>query len=149
MNLKNYTSSVPTERSVSMIEHCLVRAGAQHIAKTFDEKGNLGGIIFQIPVNTFPVTFRLPARWESCFKVMWDEVRKPRKGTEEKIRDQAQRTAWKLLSEWVEIQLSMIKLDQAEVIEVFLPYAYDVNKNQTYFEKLKGNGFKQLAESNS
>jgi hypothetical protein len=144
MNLKNYTSGVPIDRSVSLIEHDLVRAGAQHIAKSYDEEGNLSGIIFQIAVNTIPVTFKLPSRWQSCFKVMFEEVRKPRPGTEERIREQAQRTAWKILSEWVAIQLSMIKLDQAEIIEVFLPYAYDMEKQQTFFERVKGNGFKML-----
>ena len=144
MNLKNYTSSVPVDRSVSLIEHDLVRAGAQHIAKTYDKDGNLEGITFQINANGISPVFRLPAKWRQCFKVMMEEVRKPRPGTEDRIRDQAQRTAWKILYDWVTIQVSMIKLDQAEVLEVFLPYVYDMAKDQTLFERMKANGFKQL-----
>jgi hypothetical protein len=31
-------------------------------------------------------------------------------------------------------------------MEVFLPYAYDMQNDQTFFQKMKGNGFKQLSE---
>jgi hypothetical protein len=38
----------------------------------------------------------------------------------------------------------MIAMEQAEALQVFLPYAYDSKKDETFFERLKGNGFKQL-----
>lgn len=63
-------------------------------------------------------------------------------------KDQARRTAWKILYEWVQIQVSMIQIEQVEIMEVFLPYAYDKEKNETYFEKIKANGFKQLQLTN-
>jgi hypothetical protein len=145
MNLKNYTSSVPVDRSVSLIEHDLVRAGAIHISKTYDDKQNLEGITFQIIVNNLSLIFRLPAKWKQCYKVMMEEVRKPRPGTEERIKEQSQRTAWKILYDWVSIQVTMIKLEQADIVEVFLPYVYDMAKDQTLFEKLKASNFKMLA----
>ena len=144
MNIRNYTSSVPVDQSVSLIEHELVRAGATHIAKTYDPDQNLEGIVFQITANGMPLTFRLPAKWKQCQKMMLAEVRKPRAGTEERINDQALRTAWKILYDWASVQVSLIKLEQAEVIEVFLPYVYDHAKDQTLFDKLKAGGFKQL-----
>ena len=51
MNIKNYTSSVPVERSVMLIEHQLSRAGAQTISKWYDENKDLAGISFQIVTN--------------------------------------------------------------------------------------------------
>ena len=60
------------------------------------------------------------------------------------ITEQAQRTSWKILYDWVQVQVSMIQLQQAEFIEVFLPYCYDREADKTFYEKLKGNGFKQL-----
>lgn len=61
-----------------------------------------------------------------------------------KVCEQAERTSWKLLHEWVHIQITMIAMEQAEALQVFLPYAYDSKKDETFFERLKGNGFKQL-----
>ncbi|MFZ2190031.1 MAG: hypothetical protein WAV48_04585 [Candidatus Magasanikiibacteriota bacterium] len=144
MNIKNYTSSVPVERSVSLIEHELVRAGAQHIAKSYDQKGNLEGIMFQLSSNGMPITFQLPAKWKQCFKMMMQEVRRPKPTTEETVTLQAQRTAWKILYDWVTIQVSMIKLEQAEVIEVFLPYMFNVKEQKTFFEIAKEKNFKGL-----
>jgi hypothetical protein len=66
-------------------------------------------------------------------------------GTIAKIKEQSERTAWKLLSDWVDIQMSLIELDQVELIEVFMPYLYDVAKDQTFFEKMKAEGFAMLA----
>jgi len=142
--LRNYTSSVSVDRSVSLIEHELVRAGATHISKWYDKDKNLEGIMFQIDSNGTLLMFRLPAKWRKCYKLFVEEIRRPRPGTEKRVQDQAQRTAWKLLYDWVSVQVSMIKLEQAEVIEVFLPYYYDPAKDQTLFERVKATGFKQL-----
>ena len=66
MNLKNYTSSVPMSNSISMIEHKLAQAGATHIAKSYDGEKAIG-MIFQIPINGTPMTFKLPAKTERVF----------------------------------------------------------------------------------
>ncbi len=144
MNLKNYTSSVATDRSVSLIQHCLVAAGAKNISLSYNDKGELVGMLFQVFTAHGPVVFKLPAKVDACFQAMWKEVRRPRKETEGKLREQAGRTAWKILYDWVAVQVSLIQLEQAEIIEVFLPYAWDARKDQTYFEKMKANNFKQL-----
>ena len=46
------------------------------------------------------------------------------------------------------IQLSMIQMQQAEAIQVFLPYFYNGEKDQTLFESMKSSGFKQLKANN-
>lgn len=93
--------------------------------------------------------FKLPSKVDQCFKMMWKNV-SPRSAhrdsVKENVMQQAKRTAWKLLLDWVQIQVSMIQIQQVELLEVFLPYAYDIQNEQTFFEKLKGNGFKQLGQ---
>ena len=128
MNLKNYTSSVSVVNSINKIEHRLVSAGATHIAKVYDDEKNVKGITFQIPVNDKSLIFKLPAKSESVFNVLWGEVRRPRPETKENIQQQAARTAWKLLSDWVDIQISLIKIQQVELLEVFFPYCWDPQK---------------------
>lgn len=143
MNIRNYTSSVPVTNSINYIEHRLSTAGATHIAKFYEENRPIG-MIFQITQNSIPLTFKLPAKSEAVFKVLYDSVKRPRPSTKENIRMQSDRTAWKILSDWVDIQVTMIQLEQAELTEVFLPYFYDQKTNKTLFEKVAANEFKLL-----
>lgn len=147
MNLRNYTSSVPVASSLQAIETLLSRAGAQQIAKSYDNN-RIKGVVFSLPVGEGPnrqvFLFKLPANPDAVVKVMKSEVKKPQRGTMQRIEEQAERTAWALLRDWVHIQLSIIQMDQAEAVQVFLPYAYDPRTEQTLFERFKDGGFKQL-----
>lgn len=118
--------------------------GATNINKQY-EGGSLASISFLIDVSGNTIAFRLPAKVGAVQKVLWAEVKRPRPETEKRINDQAERTAWKIVAEWVEIQFSMIKLEQAEFAEVFLPYAYDYAKDQTFYQRLKESNFKLLS----
>ncbi len=145
-SLKNYTSTVSVIKSISRIEDRLARAGATHIAKIYEE-GSTGrpiGMIFQISSNDIPMTFKLPAKIEAVFKVFMQEMKKPRSSTKANIKAQADRTAWKILSDLIDIQVSLIQLNQVEAIEVFLPYMYDSKSDRTLFEKMKQENFKML-----
>lgn len=143
LNLKNYTSEVPAITSMGKIERALVEAGATDISKKYTD-GVCTSITFRMMVNQVPLFFQLPAKVDACFKVLWGEVKRPKADTRQRTRAQAERTAWKIVSDWVEIQLSMIQLEQAEAMQVFLPYVYNPATEQTFFEHLKANNFKQL-----
>lgn len=143
INIKNYTSQVAAENSISKIERLLVKIGAKNINKSYDN-GILKAIIFLIDVNNNTMTFKIPAKIDAVMKVLSGEVKRPQPGTFERIREQSERTAWKIVSDWVEIQATMILLEQAEFIEVFLPYHYNPVLDQTLFQSLKANNFKML-----
>lgn len=143
MKLKNYTSTTSVERSLEAIDTLLVQAGASHIARSYHD-GKIGAILFQLNVNGQPFSFRLPSNPEAVFRVLMADIRKPQRGTEERVREQANRTSWAITREWVHVQLSMIQMQQAEALEVFLPYLYDGKNDSTFYSKLKEAGFKQL-----
>lgn len=143
INLKNYTSTVPAVTSMGRIEQYLVKAGATDISKKYADE-ICKAITFRLMVNDQAMFFQLPAKVDKCYDVLWKEVKRPQPDTKAKIRAQAERTAWKIISDWVELQLSMILLEQAEVLEVFLPYAYDPATDTTFYNQLKQGGFKGL-----
>lgn len=143
--VKNYTSQVPASRSVNHIEEQLVKHGAKNILKLYESE-KLVGVAFIVSVNGLDMSFRLPARIDRVEKQLRELVRHPRSGTMGRIAIQAERTAWRLLADWVDVQMSLIELDQAELVEVFMPYIYDYTKNQTFFEKMKVNGFTMLED---
>ena len=142
--IRNYTSGTPVDRSVSFIEKKLVEAGARHIAKQYND-GTLCAIVFSLEhpgAKPFPI--KLPANVEACEHILLARVRRPRKGTPQKVREQAERTAWKLLADWVDVQVAMIKLGQVEALEIFLPYMFNSFSGTTFYQELKASGFKAL-----
>lgn len=141
--LKNYTSGVPVDRTISRIESLLVTAGASNIVKDYKE-GKLDAICFMVvmPDSGDKVSVRLPAKVEAVYATMKDAVKRPRRGTLEKLQDQASRTAWKLMQDWVEVQLSLIQMHQVEFLQVFLPYVW--TGKSTFYDMLKGQNFKML-----
>lgn len=143
INLKNYTSGVPAVTSMGRIEIALVKAGATDISKKYGD-GICKAITFRMMVNDRPLFFQLPAKVDACFEVLYKEVKRPRPDTKRLVREQSERTAWKIISDWVEIQLSMILLEQADALEIFLPFAYDPETDTTFYNKLKEGGFKAL-----
>jgi hypothetical protein len=74
-NLKNYTSSVPVERSIMMIEKLLMDAGALNISKSMNpETREVEGVVFLINVDQKPILFKLPSKVDQCYKIMMKEV---------------------------------------------------------------------------
>jgi hypothetical protein len=145
VNIKNYTSTVPASRSVSRIEEVLVDLGAQNINKSYKD-GRLSALSFLVSVNGNTIPFKLPAKVSQVEDALVKSYKRLNPSTRRSIAEQSERTAWKICSDWVEIQATVIRLQQAEFIEVFLPYVYHIEKDQTFFEKLKGSGFKQLGQ---
>lgn len=144
--IKNYTSTVPVERTVARIEHGLAQAGAIGITKEYDS-GHLKAIGFTVRPDMSggrPITIRLPANVAAVYGIMSKTKRRPRSGTEQRILQQAERTAWKLMQDWCEVQLSLIAMQQAEFLQVFLPYVWD--GRQTFFAALKERKFMELPE---
>lgn len=146
MNLKNYTSTVPANTSMGRIQNTLVQAGATDISMKYDpETKTCIAITFRMIIaGQMPMFFKLPAKVEPCFNVLYKEVKRPQPDTKKRIMEQAERTAWKIVSDWVEIQLSMILMEQAEPMQVFLPFVYDPAREQTFFEMIKEGGYKAL-----
>lgn len=152
MKLKNYTSGVSAEKSITAIERILVLHGATNILKEYGPNGELSAIAFMIKdpkVATSEnregkMSFKLYARINVVEKLLREEYRRPRKGTFKKIEEQAGKTAWKILYDAISSQMALVDLGQRELLAVFLADAYDTNKRMTLFEKIQSGQLKQL-----
>lgn len=138
MKLRNYTSSVPVGQTIANIETMLVQFGAQHIAKKYLPGGEVESLIFSLPVNGQFVPVQLPVRVAEVERALKADRKR---GTIPK--GQAERTAWKLMADWVHVQLSLIQLGQTVPAEVFLPYIM-IDGKRTFYDAVAANGFKQL-----
>lgn len=142
--IKNYTSTVPVDRTINRIEQALAKAGAASIVKEYGPRNEVAAITFTVQNASQQIAIRLPAVPEMVYEALKKEIRKPQNGTLERLRDQAERTAWKLMQDWVEVQLSLIQMRQAEFLQVFLPYVWDQRQKITFYDQLKTGGFKML-----
>jgi len=135
--IKNYTSGVSPAKSIAAIEELLILAGAKQISKFYNDSMEIDGIIFQMPLKpgVMPI-FKLPSKVKNVARIM--------NARTEAQKRQAECTAWKLLHDWVSIQVSMIKLEQIESVEAFLPYVYDTQEKRTLFESAKDGKIKLL-----
>jgi len=141
--IKNYTSGVPANRSVMKIEELLARHGAQSVVKQYENR-KLIAISFFMQITGKLIPFRLPARISQVEKVLKENVKKPHKGTLERIADQAERTAWKIILDWVEAQMALVELQQAEIAEIFMPYMWSEKLGQSFYQIAMEKGFNLL-----
>lgn len=141
--IKNYTSTVPVSRTVARIEELLAEAGAKAIGKNYNQ-GRLESLTFQLSVNGKDVLVRLPANPHAVLDALRKKVKRMRTGTLEKLREQAERTAWKIQQDWLEIELTKINLNQTEPLQAFMAYLFD--GEQTYFQRWKDQGCRLLTD---
>jgi len=158
MFLKNYTSEVPVSQTIYRIEQVLIKCRVTGITKEYNPQGQVAAIIFQFPGPTGQeLTVRLPADKEKALEALWlnyadgeklsaDGQRLAYSPYKKKKRSdfaqQAERTAWKIVQDWVEVQMSMIQMNQADQLEVFLPYIWDGER--TIYRKIKDSNFRAL-----
>lgn len=137
--IKNYTSSVSVDRTIGGIEQELVKIGVTRIEKNY-EGGMPSGIIFTIELPT-KLRFRIPANIGAAYDIIKAVPQYKRKNAEW-LQAQANRTAWRIVYNWIEIQVAMVQLRQADAIQVFMTYIYD--GKQTFYERISKNNFKAL-----
>ena len=139
----------------------LIRCGVQSITKEYGPQAEVVALRFEIVTNLDrpPHMIRLPANKDQALEALWKDYvgdeklsddgqslrwSSYKKKKKKDFAEQAERTAWKLMQDWTEVQLSLVAFKQAEVLEVFMPYIW--NGTQTLFQELKAGGFKALPE---
>jgi hypothetical protein len=118
MPLLNYTTTVPVKRTIERITDVLVAAGAKQILTEYGEHGVPTGVVFLADTPLGPRQFVLPVDSWKVKKVLEKEKVPPRfSGIEH-----AERVAWRILKDWLEAQLAIIKTDMVSLDQVMLPY---------------------------
>lgn len=122
--LRNYTSEVMAEKSITLIERMIAEFGASNVSKDYDAHGLCVRMTFDIvdPESAMPLHIVLDANEEAVYKAL----RRPGFQTDRQLqatKQQARRTAWKNMLELLSIQLTMLKLKQRSILQSFLSEA--------------------------
>lgn len=141
MPILNYTTSITVEKTTGEIQGKLAKAGAQAVMSEYDAEQVLCAVSFRMMCSGVMVSFRLPAQIDRIYVLLQRDDKVPRKL---KTREQAARVAWRIIKDWIEAQLAIVEAEQAQMVEVFLPYAQNPTTGKTLFEQLAGDEFAML-----
>jgi hypothetical protein len=135
------TTTVPAAKSIGEITQELMKAGATSILQNYDD-GKPCGLRWSMNLYGQEVWFELPVKIEPVFKKLW---KRARGGTDtRRVREMAERVAWRQLLMWVKLQMAMIEIDLVEFGQVFLPFHTETQHGLSVWEHFKGGKFKQL-----
>jgi hypothetical protein len=134
MALKNYTTSISVEKTISEIQGKLAYVGARRIMSEYDNAGNITALSFQLELDGQPLAFTLPTDWRPVAEVL----RKQRVVSQRRLEEQARRTAWRITKDWIDAQVAIIETKMATTPQVFLPYAV-TQTGETLYQKFATN----------
>jgi hypothetical protein len=137
MALKNYTSE--GRGTFDKIQKILAEHGANRIMYDYGNAGELVAITFGMEINGQKVGFRLPANADKVTNILYggeDRWGRPKK-IKDSQREQAYKTAWANIRDWIDAQMALIDTEQATLMQVFLPYAVQKNEKTVYENMLE------------
>lgn len=143
MPILNYTTKIDSYKTITEIQQCLSKAGANKIIID-NKKGIPNALTFCIEWKGSPIFFALPCNFEGVKRSMSKSPKVPRSMCTE---EQALRVSWRILKVWIEAQLAIVESEMVDMAEVFLPYAI-TKSGDTLYKYLENNNTLLLSENN-
>lgn len=132
--IKNYTTSIPWSRTISEIEEMLTQIGASTIMKDYRGDGRVEALSFKLKGKGY----RLPSNTEKCIAKLKEAGLYNAKSDIDKEK-QAENVTWRIIKDWLDAQIALMQIGQAEPEEIMLPYMY--NGKKTLYQMFKEKGF--------
>lgn len=131
----NYTTSIRADKTAAECLAILGRSGAAAVALTYADRRPVG-LAFNLDTPHGPRGFDLPVNVGGVHRRLADAYRKRDIPLKHSDRDQAERTAWRILKDWLEAQLAIIDAQMVSLDQVMLPYLR-VDDNRTLYESYR------------
>ena len=142
MPLLNYTTKVNAQKTVTEVMGLLVAKGADEISIVYDDDRQPAGLKWTVQSPRLGrVAFALPCNIDAVFGKLTEQrvmVTAP-----ESRRQQAIRTSWRILKDWVEAQMALLETGMVTMDEIFLPYM--LSGGQTFYQALVAGEFRALS----
>lgn len=141
MALKNYTTAISVEKTISEIQGKLAYVGARRIMSEYDDTGNIVALSFQLELDGQLLAFTLPTDWRPVAEVL----NKQRAVSQSRLEEQARRTAWRITKDWIDAQVAIIETKMVTTTQVFLPYAV-THGGESMYQKFLSNSSLMLGD---
>lgn len=136
MPLLNYTTEVPSSRSITEITRMLQDGGASAIMLEHGPDREITAIGFMMETTFGRMPFNLPANVPQVILTINAEIRaetakvNQRSNYKRKIpqrlfndKAQAERIAWRIAKDWLEAQLAISQVGSAKLEQIMMPFA--------------------------
>jgi hypothetical protein len=135
MALLNYSTRVLAEQTIGEIQHMLSDYGVAAMMTEYDGR-NVSAVSFKMVIGEQTMGFKLPCNWRAVAEIFRDPKHRAKlKCRIDEMDEQAIRTAWRIIKDWVEAQLALVEVNMVTVPQVFLPYAITAD-GRTLAEKI-------------
>src|SRR5216683_7320377 len=117
MPIKNYTSEVPANKSITKIQDDLVKHGVTRVLYKYEQgTGRIEALQFLLRIKNQDVAFSLPVHWRKFQRVL--ELQEVRRWKEEEY---VYRVAWRNIRDWVMAQFPLSETEVVAMPQVYLP----------------------------
>lgn len=122
MAILNYSSIVDPEQTISEIQKMLSQHGVTAMMTEYDGP-QVAAVSFRMTVNGQSMGFKLPCNWRAVLQVFKEKGIPYIKHKDKSMNNQAIRTAWRVIKDWMEAQLALVEINMVTIPQIFLPYA--------------------------
>lgn len=129
MPILNYTTKIDSIKTISEIQQLLAKNGVKKMIIDNDSRGLPTALTFCIEWNGSLVAFNMPCNFEGVKKAMMKNKKIARHHCTD---EQALRTGWRILKDWIAAQLAIVEAEVATLPEVFLPYVVTKSGSTMY-----------------
>ena len=124
MALLNYTTTIEPEQTIGEIQRMLSRYNVAAMMTEYDGP-QVSAVSFRLDIAGKPLSFKLPCNWRAVAVIFKDPKHRAKlrlsRGTT--LEEQAARTAWRIIKDWIEAQLALVEINMVTIPQVFLPWA--------------------------
>lgn len=127
MPLKNYSTEISPEKSMGEIQGLLRKVKVRGSYTSYGDDGEPIGLAFEVDSAWGRRSYLLPADVDNVQRVLARQI-----GPNRATREQAARVAWRLVKDWVAVQIAFIESGAAVFEQVMLPYMQDESGRTVY-----------------
>ena len=104
------------------------------------EGEDVTSLSFLIDTGNGNIPVKLPVRLDDVFQVLTEQKKAHPKANIKATREQANRVAWRILKDWIEVQMALLDMQMVKFEEIFLSYI-ETADGKTVYEKLEEKHF--------
>ena len=142
----NYSTIIEPEQTISEIQKMLSRHNVSAMMTEYDGP-QVAAVSFRMNIDGKEMAFKLPCNWRGVREVFKQEGIRSTNHKDKSMDNQAVRTAWRIIKDWIKAQLALVEVNMVTIPQVFLPYAI-MRNGQTLSEHITQNPGFLLGDGN-
>lgn len=140
MSILNYSTKIDAWKTCNEVQQILSKHNVTHFS--IRNEGTFPvALAFTIDYKGKPLNFLLPCNHEGVLSSLKRDKKVPKAS---KNSEQALRTSWRIIKDWIEAQMAIVESELAPIQEVFLPYLVNETGETLANKMLNGNGIQLL-----